>query len=528
MRGTSAIKSARRVILAFAIVNAVLFGALLPLWEGFDEAFHYGYVETLWQSRSLPIWGRTPLPYDIAASFHFAPVSSVAKRAMPEATPYDEWFSLPEADREHRRAELERLAADPRPGSRGNYEAHQPPLAYLVLAPLDWSMAKLPLTVRVLVLRIFCGVVGVVLLFLGASALCRALEVPERFGPAVLFAIFCSEMFYATAAHVANDWLAVGISALFLAGCARFVRIPDRRTALATAGWLAAGLLTKAYFLVFALFAAALAIVLLLRRRTRIAAILPAAALVMLVAGPWYARNFVVYRSLGASPEQLDSIGIKQALAAVPRIDWPATLGYLGRASLWTGNNWFNSYSRTTLNVLLGLFAVGILAWGWRRRAVKPAEWAIFGAMVVFLAAVLYEGCAMVADRPDQMVAGPSPWYTQVALAPILALVFLGFARWQRAGRALAAATISLGAWILLGTWTLKLFPMYGGGGSGAMRLKEAWNWWAHGAAAQARVLSATALAPSAWLYAGLLVALALTIVAWALVLKGLGNPNRP
>jgi hypothetical protein len=517
MRGTSATDLARRMIFAFAIVNAVLFSALLPLWEGFDEAFHYGYVETLWQSRSLPVLGRTPLPGDVAASFQFAPVSSVAKRAMPEAIPYDEWFSLPDGERERRRGELEGLTADSRPGARGNYEAHQPPLAYLVLAPLDWSMAKLPLTVRVLALRIFCGVGGVVLLFFGASALCSALELPEWFGSAALFAIFCSEMFYATSAHVANDWLAVGISAFFLDRCARFVRMPDRRTALTTAGWLAAGLLTKAYFLVFALFAIALAIGLLARRQVRMATVLPAAALVIVVAGPWYARNFVVYHSVGASPEQLDGIGLKQALAAVPHTDWPATLGYLARASLWTGNNWFNSYSRATLNALLALLAIGLLAWAWRRRAVKAAEWTVFAAVALFLAAVLYEGCAMVADRPDQMVAGPSPWYTQVLLAPVVALAFLGFANWKRTGRILAAATTTLWAWILIGTWTLKLFPMYAGGRSDAMRVKDAWNWWIH---AHAHVLSATALAPAAWLYAGLVIALALAIAAWAAVLK--------
>jgi hypothetical protein len=530
MRGTWGTDLARKAIFAFAIVNALLFSALLPLWEGFDEAFHYGYVEELWQSRRLPVLGRTPLPYEVAASFQLAPVSSVARRAMPEAIPYDEWFSLPDAKRERRRHELERLTADQRSSSHGNYEAHQPPLAYLLLAPLDWSMdwsiAKLPFTARVLALRLFCGVSAVVLLFFGASALCRVLEVPERFAAAALFGVFCSEMFYASTAHVANDWLAIGVSAFFLAGLAGFVRAPGRRTALTTAAWLAAGLLTKAYFLVFAAVALAVAIMVVWQRRGQFAAILPAAALVVLVAGPWYARNLVVYGSVGASPEQLDGIGIRQALAAVPRIDWPATAGYLARASLWTGNNWFNSYSRATLNLLLVLLALGLVACGWRRRAAKSAERAIFAAMTLFLGAVAYEGCAMVADRPDQMVAGPSPWYTQVLLAPLVALAFLGFANSKRAGRILAAATTTLWAWILVATWMLKLFPMYAGGGSGAMRAKDVWNWWVRGAAAHAQVLSTTALAPAGWLYAALVVALALTIAAWVLVIKALSDQS--
>jgi hypothetical protein len=504
---------ARKAILPFAIVNAALFSALLPLWEGFDEPYHYGYVEELWQSSRLPVFARTPLPYDVVASFPLAPVSNVVRRAIPEAITYDAWFALPDGERERRRHALQQLTADSRTVSRGNYEAHQPPLAYMLLAPLDWALARFPLTARVLALRLFCGVCAMVLLFFGASALCRALEVPEPYATAALFGIFCSEMLYATTAHVANDWLAVGVSAFFLAALA------DGRSPLRVAAWLSAGLLTKAYFLVFAVFAAG---AMLWQYRSRVRTLLPAAALVVVVAGPWYARNIVLYGNVGGTPEAFDGIGIRQAMAAAPRIDWPSTVGYLARASLWTGNNWFNSYSRTTLNLLLAMLALAMVAWLWRRRAIRSAEWTVWWAMAVFLAAIAFEGCAMVADRPGQAVAGPSPWYTQVLLTPLMALGYLGLAGWKRVGRLLAGAMVTLWAWILVATWTLKLFPMYAGGFSSAMRARDVWNWWTHAAAAHARTLSLTALAPAAWLYAGLLVALALTVTGWGMQVRAL------
>ncbi len=501
----------RKTILLFGIVNAALFSALLPLWEGFDEAFHYGYVETLWQTRRLPVLGRTSLPYDVAASFPLAPVSNVAKVAIPEATAYGDWFALPALERERRRRGVERLTPDPRPISRGNYEAHQSPLAYVVLAPPDWLLAKFPLTVRVLVLRLFCGMGAVVLLFLGASALCRVLEVPEPFANAALFCIFSTEMLYATTAHVANDWLAVGIGAPFLAALATYSRTPDRRSGLVASAWLAAGLLTKAYFLVFAGFAAGVAAMLIWRRRTRIRTILPGAALVVVLAGPWYTRNISLYGNAGGTPEAFGKIGIGQTLAAATRVDWLAAGGYLARGSLWTGNNWFSSYSRTTLNVALGLLALGIAAWVWHRRQIQSTERVVFGAMLLFLAGVGYEGCAMVAERGFQ-VAGPSPWYTQVLLVPAMALVCLGLSRWKRVGHLLAGAMVALWAWILVATWTLKLFPMYAGGESSPMRARDVWRWWAHGAAAHAHDLSLTALAPAPWLYAGMVVSVALTV----------------
>ena len=508
----------RKAILLFGIVNAALFCALLPLWEGFDEAFHYGYVETLWQTGRLPVLGRTLVPDDVAASFRLAPVSHVVERAIPEATAYDAWFALPQAERERRRRELELLAPGPRTSFRPNYEAHQPPLAYLLLAPLDWSFAKLPLTVRVLALRLCCAVCAVVLLFFGASALCRALQLPEPFATAALFTIFCSEMLYATTAHVANDWLAVGVSAFFLAALAAFVHRPGRRPALRAAAWLAAGLLTKAYFLVFAVLAAAAAARLLWRRRTSWGSVLPGAALVLALAGPWYVRNVALYGNIAGTHEAFDGIGIRQTLAAATRMDWLATSGFLARASLWTGNNWFNSYSRTTLNLMLALLALGVAAWLGRRRQVQPAERTIFAAVVLFSAGVAYACCAAFADRHGA-AAGASPWYTQVLLGPVVVLAYLGLSRWRRTGAVLAAIGLTLWAWVLVATWTTKLFPVYSGGGSAATRARDVWNWYAHGAARRAGDLSLTALGPAAWLYAGLLVSVALTAVlgAWSI-----------
>ena len=41
-------------ILCFGIINACLYSALLPLWEGFDEPFHFAYVQQLANGWGLP------------------------------------------------------------------------------------------------------------------------------------------------------------------------------------------------------------------------------------------------------------------------------------------------------------------------------------------------------------------------------------------------------------------------------------------------------------------------------------------
>jgi hypothetical protein len=514
----------RGVILVFGIVNACLYSGLLPLWEGFDEPFHYAYVESLWQTHRLPILGRTRIPNDVAESWQFAPVSYILHRWIPEATTFDAWFSLPRFEKEQRRNALDRLRPGPEIDSRKNFEAHHPPLAYVILALFDRSVANAPLTARVLALRLFGAVFSTILLYFGATALFRELRLPERSANAALFTIFCSQMLYATIAHVANDWLAVGLSALFLASLAAFVRKPDRRSALIAATWLTAGLLTKAYFLAFALLALGAAAILIARGRARVKSALAGGVLVLALAGPWYARNLVLYKNVSGTQEEFDGIGIRQALAAAPLIDWPATAGFLARGSLWTGNNSFTSFSRNTLDAMLALLFLGLAVWGLIRRAIQPAELITFAAIILFSAAVAYASCASFAHTHGD-VPGASPWYTQVLLAPVIALAYLGMSRWKRPGQVLAACTVAIWAWTLVVTWIVKLFPLYSGAGATPLRIHDLWTWYAHGAAPHMQDLSLLALAPASLLYAGLLVSVMLTILLGAALIRDLISP---
>jgi hypothetical protein len=511
----------RRVILLFGLVNACLFSALLPLWEGFDESYHYAYVETLWRTSRLPVLGRTMVPMDVFRSFRFAPVSYTLLKWIPEATSYEAWSGLPQAEKEQRRRELELLRPEPGSSSWFNYEAHHPPLAYIPLAILDWSVSKAPITVRVLVLRLFAAVFSTILVYLGATELCRTLRMPEWFANAVIFTVFCSEMFYATVAHVANDWLAVGLSALYLAALAEFVRKPDRKSASRTAWWLAAGLLTKAYFLVFALLAFAAAAQLLWRRRIQVKQVTGGAILIFALAGPWYIRNWALYGNLSGTYEAYKGVGIKQALAAAMRIDWVASAGFLARGAVWSGNNSATSFSRNTLNAVLALLLLAIAAWGLRRGVIQPAERLLFATVVLFSVAIAYASCASFADTNGD-VPGASPWYSQVLLVPVMALAYLGMSRWHRLGLALAVSTITIWTWVLIATWTIKLFPMYSGGGAAPMRVHNIWNWYAHGAGVDSRDLSLLALTPASLLYGGLSISLILGVVLAAILVRGL------
>jgi hypothetical protein len=495
-------------ILCFGIINACLYSALLPLWEGFDEPAHYGYVESLWRMRSLPVLGKTAFPADVNASFRFAPASYLMHSWLPEITSYEDWFRLPAAERAHRRAELDALRPSSGVSARLDYEAHQAPLAYLPLALIDWLLRGSPITFRILVLRLFAAIASALLLFFGASALCRELAVPPTVADAVLFSIFCSQMLYAATAHIGNDWLAVPVAAWCFASLAACRNRPSMRQVLFAAAWLGAGLLTKAYFLAFVPWAAAVAATMIWRGRIGLKPFLAAATLVLAIAAPWYARNMSLYGNLSGTYEASTGVTIRDALRAAPQVNWPATAGFLARGSLWMGNNSGTSFSRATLNAILVLLALALAGWAVRWYQTGPAERIVFAGIGMFTVAVAYAACSSFACRSCGF-RGASPWYTQVLLAPVLVLAFVGLSRWNRIGMVAAIGNVALWTWVLAATWAVKLFPMYSGAGASPMRFHDVWEWYTHQAAGRAADLSMTALAPALVLYAGLLVAIA-------------------
>lgn len=204
-------KRANVSLLAYAIVNAVLYSTLLPLWEGFDEPFHFGYVQAIANGTGFPDPRHSHLSEEVARSIVLAPASLSVKRNLPDVTAYPEFFSLPDGDRQARRRQLYRI--DPalrwQPSNYLNYEGLQAPVAYMILALPERAFARIPLPRRVLILRIIAASLASVLLFFGTARLAARLELPPPYSEALAFCVFSSQMIWATVAHVGNDWFAV-------------------------------------------------------------------------------------------------------------------------------------------------------------------------------------------------------------------------------------------------------------------------------------------------------------------------------
>jgi hypothetical protein len=497
---------ARLLLIAYALVNAVLYSVLLPLWEGFDEPFHFGYVQQLGDGQGLPDARTARLSREVGASILLTPASQAVKQNLPQVTSYTQYFSWPVSRRSEARHRLRDIPTDLRwqPSELLNYEAHQPPLAYILLAVPERLLARLSLPVRVTMLRFIAAVAGSLLLLGGAERLFRQLDIRDPYGTVALFCLLSCQMTWATLARIGNDWLAAPIAVWTLVALNILGKSPGRRAAAAAAVAAAAGLLTKAYFLAFVPLLVGLCVV---RRRWHELTI--ASAILSGLAGPWYARNLVLYGVLTGTQESRAGVDPAAVLRVAPTVNWLAVTWSSVRASLWTGNNSFLTFSAKTLNLITATSLVALLLWVASRHA--TAEWITLLYCALFVLALGYSATAS-RIYTQGAANGPSPWYAQVLLAPLLGLALLGAGRWPRLGRFVAAFLVLEFGYVLAATYAVKLIPLYGGY-DGRTSLVGVATLYSRRLGMLATNLDTVALAPAAAIFAlaGVAVLLAIT-----------------
>jgi hypothetical protein len=359
-------------------------------------------------------------------------------------------------------------------------------------------------------LRILAAVSGALLLFIGTERLFLQLALPDPYNSVGLFCLLSSQMIWATLAHVGNDWLAVPIAVWVLVALNRFDAMPSRRSAVVAAIALASGLLTKAYFLAFVPLLIAVCVV---RRRWRDLGI--SSAILGALAGPWYARNFVLYGVLTGTQESRAGIGLSDVLRAAPALHWPAVIWSSIHSALWTGNNTFSTFSSGTLNVIVVLSCVALLLWAAGKHS--GAEWITLSFCALFILALGYS--AVASHIFTQGAAnGPSPWYAQPLVAPLLGLTLLGASRWRGFDRFLAALLVVMFGYVLAATYVVKLIPLYAGF-DGRMSLPRVTSLYVHQLGTLAGNLNTVALAPAGAIFAlsGVVIILMITQVVMLL-----------
>ena len=511
--------------MAFAVVNTVLYSLSLPLWEGFDEAFHYAYIESLSVDRQIPVLGRTPVSQEIRTSLELTPLSFILARNIPGTLSFENWFALSQDERVQRAKQLRNIPAAElgSPSSLLNYEAQQAPLAYMVLAPIDVISSGIDLPSRILLLRFVCSISATILIFAAFRWLCRTLDLDAPFRLAALALFFEMQIYEASIAHVANDWLSITAAIWFFATVGALVRFNRRRDAVLLAIVLATGLLAKAYFLAFvAVFLAVLAAKVLRREMTFNTALI-SVAISAAIAGPWYLRNLFVYRTLAGMQENFKGVSKRDALYAFTQIHWSRTLIESARRGLWTGNESYLSFSQSTLNLLLLLLLAGFVLFLLRARQIRAPERWVLATASVFVLALMYDLCVAWVDTHG-LQTNTGPYYIPCILPAMFGLTFLGLQRSGKPGRIIAVAISLVALWIGLLTYLAKLLPYYGGL-IGRSTFGVILRWWT--SSDSRKIFAVTTLGPSKAIYTVLFLYAALLLwVTWQVSTSLLHTPN--
>jgi hypothetical protein len=461
----------------YGVVNAAAYCSLVPLWEGFDEAYHYGYVQFLSTNLRFPTVGQTFLSREVWRSLELAPVSHYLQPYTGAPMSFADYFKLSQEERKQRRLQLGSLAPAEEYGpqtDKPNYEAKQAPLAYLAMAMIDRALLGESLPTRVLFLRLVGSIVAILLIAHSTVLLSRALGLPRVYLSAALFCIFSSQMLYATICHVSNDWVAVPLMAYLIWSSIRMQQTGSPRDSLLLGLAFSAALLTKAYFLFLAPLAFGCIGLALWRRRATLAGAAWFTAPLLLLAAPWYVRNLLLYRSLSGAPEI--NVTLKQLFDAAVSLPWRESIVSMAHSSLWTGNNSFTAFSGRTIDLMLCLVAVSGIVYLMRTRS-RVAEWTVLAAVFLFGCGMLGITLAFYASSKGAVRAS-MPWYMQVLLAPVLLLCFLGMSRVERWARYVTPLFALLWGYVLVATYLVKLVPLYSGFPQSRMHWKALQAWY--------------------------------------------------
>jgi hypothetical protein len=134
-----------------------------------------------------------------------------------------------------------------------------------------------------------------------------------------------------------------------------------------------------------------------------------------------------------------------------------------------------------------------------RRDGLTPEERALLAGFLLYTLALAYVTVQSHIFRHGES-AGASVWYTQVLLAPLIALWLRGVVHLGRFGKIVATAALLVWTYVLCATYLVKLIPLYSGyeGPANPARLLD---WYRKAFAASPDPLSYTALLSPAAVY---------------------------
>jgi 4-amino-4-deoxy-L-arabinose transferase-like glycosyltransferase len=467
--------------LAF-LVRGAWYCAVLPAWEGYDEAYHFAALQHIASGQGLAHTD-TPISLEVQKSLHLLPVPwELQFQSIPRPLiTHEDFWKLPADERRQRIDAVHML--NPEAGSQPsaepilNYEAQQPPLYYWVFAvPLRW-MSSLPLLSRLYLLRFLNLLVASVAIPIAYWIARRVFRSDAQALGATGVIVLLPELMI-NVARVGNESLALVCYTAMLAGAVWAVQRPSSwRAWLLLGAALGCGLLTKAY--VLSAVPAVIAVAVLSRgvwsagaggrpKLTAIGVRVSAALIIaILISGAWYAR---VHATTGSwtgvtTDAAVGRVSLLGKLATIPHVNWKS--GFL---SILISHVWFGAWSflrvPRTLYVIsfavIALAIAGMFRGLLRRRGTvdeKRAVIVLTAFYLCFWAGLLYE---VVIDYMVFGVSASAGWYLYAAVAAEVVLLVWGLESFLSVRVVISGLAVGIAALDLYGTHALVM-PYYTG-----------------------------------------------------------------
>jgi hypothetical protein len=430
---------ARRLLLLvwlYFVARGAFYIVLLPLWEGYDEWAHFAYVQLLAYGGGLPELGRTRVSREVQESLKVTPLPYGHFDLGRPLLTYDDYWRLPEAERQRLRRQLDGFsrewAHEPATEPLLNHEAQQPPLYYLLLAPIQRAAGSASLPARVLLMRLATLLVTS-LTILAGFAVARLVLSSEGMAVGVAALISAMPGFLMTAARVANDGLAAVIFAALMWVMVSAGGLHGMRRALLAGLLLGAGLLTKAYFLAAVPAVASIFAWRMCRSHgARARAVIEALA-VFGVAGVlsswWYIRN----HALTGTWSGLQQVAARSDLSLwdlavrIPSVHWRRFFDTAFSSHIWSGNWSFlqlRGWMYHFFAVVALVAAAGLLVSAWRGRDTRPRAPILAGFYGFFWLGLCYHELTFSVLG----LSSGAGWYLNAVVAAEATLATLGIA----------------------------------------------------------------------------------------------------
>jgi 4-amino-4-deoxy-L-arabinose transferase-like glycosyltransferase len=418
------------------MVRGCFYCALLPVWEGYDEPYHFAFIQYVAAHKGLPV-PSTPVSREVQESMHLLPLSWEQRlhALTPPIYTEDSYWRLSPADRH---ALQQQVLAVPREWGRETgttpalYEAQQVPLYYWVMAGPLGLAAQWSLPARVFLVRILGVLMASWCIPFGYAA-ARICFSNQAHALGVVAVITCMPELMIDICRVCNDSLAIAFYSLLTLLLLLAVRPGGCKWSVPAGIVLGLGLATKAYFL-FAIPAfIAVALWSAIRNKDERTRVIVNSALGLLVAAfisfGVYWRNHVVTGSWSGEQDAAVAAhrSLLQLIVTIRHVDW-----YNGINSVLISHVWFGGWSFLKLGrrvYKLSTLVTAVAIFGVVKTVIrqKPLPSALIVPLSLYLFFWIGLLCNILAIYISLGVSASScGWYLYAVIVPEILLLAYG------------------------------------------------------------------------------------------------------